>query len=79
MDEYTTRNLSLAAYLYLHETLLISTIDGRGFDCYTFADKDGSAGRLAEEFLADATAPARTYSVALHQLRRESSDARKAR
>ena len=79
MDEYTTRSVSLAAFIYLNEVRLISAIDAKGFDYYVFDDTGGNATRLAEQFCEDAPAPARTYSVALNQLRRESSDARKAR
>jgi hypothetical protein len=79
MDEYTTRNISLAAYIYLNEVLLLSAIDDRGFDCFTFAGKDGTAARLAEEFRSDVSAPARSYSVACATLRKEAVQARRNR
>jgi len=79
MDEYSTRSVSLGAFIYLNEVRLISAIDAKGYDYFTFDDAGGCASRLAEQFCEDAPAPARTYSIALNQLRRESSDARKAR
>jgi hypothetical protein len=77
--EFSTKNIHLAAFLYLHESLLISAIDQRGFEHFVFEDKDGCARRLAEEFMADAAAPAMSYSKALTQLRKETVQARRAR
>ena len=81
MDDgtYTTRNISLASFIYFHEVPLLSAIDEQGFECFSFEDKDGCARRLAEGFKADGAVPAMSYSKALTQLRRETVAARRAR
>ncbi len=76
-DEYSTRSITEAAYLYLNGALLISAIDSRRREEFTFGDKDDCARRLSEEFYGDATAPARTYALALGQLRHEVARARR--
>ena len=78
-ESYSTRSLSEGAYLYLNGMQLLSAVDRKGNECFVFADKDGCARNLAAEFFEDGSVPARTYGIALNQLRRESSDARKAR
>jgi hypothetical protein len=78
-QEYTTRSLGESSFLYLNGAQLLTAIDSRGFDSFTFADKDGSARRLAEQFYADATAPARSLLLAMTQLRSEGSKARRER
>lgn len=79
MDEYSTRNINVAAFIYLNEVLLLSAVDERGFECFVFDDKGGVARNLAAEFQTDATVPARTYSVALSHLRKEATTARRNR
>ena len=77
--EYTTRSMTEAGYLYLNGALLLSVIDSRRCEEFTFDNKDDCARRLAEQFYEDATAPARTYGLALGQLRHEVTQARRHR
>ena len=76
-QEYTTRSAAEGAFLFVNGAALLSAIDSRGFESFTFADKDGSARRLVEQFYADATAPARSLLLAMRQLRDEASKARR--
>lgn len=79
MDEnqYSTRSLGEAAYLHLNGLQLLSAIDNRHCDCFSFDNKDNCARRLAAQFYEDATAPARPLSIAMGELRREASQARR--
>jgi hypothetical protein len=77
-QEYTTRSMTEAAYLYLNGAQLVSAIDSRRCEEFTFGNKDDCARHLAEQFYEDATVPARTYGLALAQLRQEVSRARRA-
>lgn len=76
---YTTRSLGEAGFLYLNQVQLLSAIDDRGYDYFTFDNKDNCARRLVEQFYAGATAGARELSLAMSQLRRESTQARRNR
>ena len=78
-EEYTTRSLSEAGYLYMNGALLVSAIDSKRREEFTFDNKDDCARHLAEQFYEDATAPARTYGLALGQLRQEVTRARRQR
>ena len=77
-QEYSTRSINEAAYLYLNEAQLVSVIDSRRCEEFTFSNKDDCARRLAEQFYENATVEARTYGLALAQLRQEVSRARRA-
>jgi hypothetical protein len=76
-DEYSTRSITEAAYLYLNGAQLISAVDSRRCEKFTFDNKDDCTRRLAEGYYEDATAPARTYALALGQLRQEVIRARR--
>ena len=75
-NEFSTRSIGEAAYLYANGALLLCAIDGRGFEHFTFDNKGGCARRLAEQFYEDAPAPARTLFIAQGTLRQEASKAR---
>jgi hypothetical protein len=77
-EEYSTKNAGEAAFLYMNGAQLHAAIDSRGYEHFTFDNKDESARRLAEQFYEDAPAPARTLFAALGQLRHEASQARRA-
>lgn len=76
-QEYSTRSLAEAAYLYLNGAQLLSAIDSRRCEEFTFGNKDDCARHLAEQFYDDATVPARIYGIALGQLRHEVTQARR--
>jgi hypothetical protein len=78
-NEYTTKSIGEAAYLYLNGAVLLCAIDGRGFECFSFDDKDDCARHLAEQFYEGATAPARELFIAQSTLRQEATRARAKR
>ena len=78
-EEYTTRSINEAAFLYLNGAQLLAAIDSRGFESFSFANKDDCARRLAEGYYEDTTAPARSLLAALGQLRVEATTARRER
>ena len=78
-QEYSTRSIAEAAYLYLNGAQLVSAIDSRRCEEFTFGNKDDCVRHLAEQFYEDAPAPARTYGLALGQLRHEVTQARRQR
>jgi hypothetical protein len=57
-DEYSTRSANEAAFCYLNGAVLITAIDDRGFESFTFANENDCALHLAEKFYEGATAPA---------------------
>ena len=78
-QEYSTRSIAEAAYLYLNGAQLVSAIDSRRCEEFTFGNKDDFARHLAEQFYEDGAVPARTYGIALGQLRQEVTQARRQR
>jgi hypothetical protein len=76
-DEYTTRDIGAAAFIYLNGAQLLTAIDSRGYESFSFDNKGDSALRLAEQFYEDATAPARSLIAASVQLRTEATTARR--
>jgi hypothetical protein len=75
-NEYATKSIGEAAYLYANGAVLLCAIDSRGFEHFTFENKDDCTRRLAEQFYEDAAAPARTLFLAQGTLRQEASKAR---
>jgi len=78
-NEYVTRSINEASFLYLNQAVLISAIDDKGYESFIFDDKDDFARHLAEQFYEEASAPARALLAALGQLRKEASQARQQR
>ena len=74
--EHVTKSISEASFLYLNGALLLCAIDNRGYESFTFDNKDDCARHLAEQFYENATAPARELFIAQGTLRQEASKAR---
>lgn len=73
--EYRARNIFEASFLYCKGGRLL-TVDGTaGRAKFVFDNKDGFARRVAQEFVLDTAAPAKSLFIAFGDLKKEADQA----
>ena len=73
--EYTARSIFEGAYLYVKGCRLLTVEGTAGRAKIVYDDKDGYARRLAQEYVLDTAAPAKSLFSGLGQLKREADSA----